>query len=173
MSSQPIISFRPENVIHQLPWQLGSKTALGFILILAIFSLVGWLYLTNASTVTATSYRIDELRLELDQVKNQNAQLILEIAQLEALSRVEARAQELGFRPTTDISYVTVDDYPVPSETEIVQYHGLYRVENSIDDYIVEVEEPAWWLETLDAVAAWLENPEGEAVELQLELDSE
>jgi hypothetical protein len=137
MSSQTIISFRPENVIRQLPWQLGSKTALGFILILAIFSLVGWLYLTNASTVTATSYRIDELRLELDQIKNQNAQLILEISQLQALSRVEARAHTLGFGPITEIKYVAVDQYPVSSEAEISEYNGMYRVENSIDAYIV------------------------------------
>ena len=85
MSSNILISLRPENVIRQLPWRVDSKAALGFLLLLATFSLVGWLYLTQASAVTATSYRIDALRLELDQIKNQNAALTLEIAQLEAL----------------------------------------------------------------------------------------
>ena len=42
---------------------------------------------TQASSVTATSYQIDGLRMELDHIKNQNAALILEIAELEALLR--------------------------------------------------------------------------------------
>jgi hypothetical protein len=165
MSSQPIISFRPETVIRQLPWRLGSKTALGFILILAIFSLVGWLYLTNASTVTATSYRIDELRLELDQLRNQNATLILEIAQLEALSRVEARARELDFEATTNVKYISVAQYPRPSELEMGRQDELYQVENSVEGYRVDLEEPGWWVETLDTIAVWLEDRDEEAVE--------
>ena len=59
MSSNTMISLRPENVIRQLPWRLDSKTDLGFLLLLATFSLVGWLYLSQASAFTTTSYRID------------------------------------------------------------------------------------------------------------------
>ncbi|MCB0193423.1 MAG: hypothetical protein KDJ65_15860 [Anaerolineae bacterium] len=159
MSSNTMISLRPENVIRQLPWRLGSKAALGFILILAIFSLVGWLYLTNASTVTATSYRIDELRFELDQVRNQNATLILEIAELEALDRVEARASELGYGPATEIQYLTVDNYPASTEPVEAAAQVVY-IENSVDDYIDDVEQPSWWQEKLDMMAAWLEGRE-------------
>ena len=54
MSTNTMISWRPENVVRQLPWRLDSKAALGFLLILATFSLVGWLYLTQASAVTTT-----------------------------------------------------------------------------------------------------------------------
>lgn len=156
MSSNTIISLRPEIVIRQIPWRLGSKAALGFILILAIFSLVGWLYLTDASSVTATSYRIDELRLELDQIRNQNATLIMEVSKLQALSRVEARARELGFRPASEIEYVHVENYPLPSEvsTEPENVHA----EHSVDAYRSELEEPAWWVEKLDVVAAWLDG---------------
>ena len=152
-----MISLRPENVMRQLPWRVGSKAALGFILILAIFSLVGWLYLTNASTVTANSYRIDELRFELDQVRNQNAALILEIAELEALDRVEARALEMGFRPTTELQYLTVENYPVSIEPVETSYQVVY-VKNSVDAYIDNVEQPSWWQEKLDTLAAWLEG---------------
>jgi hypothetical protein len=161
-----MISLRPENVIRQLPWQLGSKAALGFLLILAIFSLVGWLYLTNASTVTATSYRIDELRLELDQIKNQNAKLILEIAQLEALSRVEARARELDFEPTTNIQYITVDHYPATLEVDLFDAEPIYT-ENSVEAYMAEVEEPNLWVEILDMVAAWLDTKGAGVIESQ------
>jgi hypothetical protein len=143
-------------VIRQLPWRLDSKAALGFLLILATFSLVGWLYLTQASAVTTASYRIDELRMELDRLKNQNAALTLEIAQLEALSHVEKRARELGFTPTTDVRYLVVDNYPVSSEEE---EERLAYSDNSIEtrENASQLEQPVeWWLPLLDRLAAWL-----------------
>ena len=159
MSSNTIISLKPENVIRQLPWRLDSKAALGFLLILATFSLVGWLYLSQASAVTTTSYRIDELRLQLDHVKNQNAALILEIAELEALSRVETRAMVLGFQPAGDVQYMTVANYPMSVEQEEPVYSAPAQ-ENSVDAYVANVEGPGWWLEKLDAIARWVEGAE-------------
>jgi len=159
MSSNILISLRPENVIRQLPWRVDSKAALGLLLLLAMFSLVGWLYLTQASAVTATSYRIDELRLELDQIKNQNAALTLEIAQLEALDRVEARARELGFGPTTDVRYVPVANYPLSQEPEKAVLGGE-PARNSLDSTTGDFDQAVWWTNTLDNVAAWLEGRE-------------
>ena len=161
MSSYTIISFRPRHIIHQLPWRLDSKAALGFLLILATFSLVGWLYLTQASAVTTTSYRIDELRLELDHLNNQNAALTLEIAQLEALARVEKRAQDLGFGPTADVRYLAVDNYPLATEeVEPVAYSDTViqpQNQNGIDS-AAQFEPAAWWIKLLDQVATWLED---------------
>lgn len=159
MSSNTIISLKPENVIRQLPWRLDSKAALGFLLILATFSLVGWLYLSQASAVTTTSYRIDELRLNLDHVKNQNAALILEIAELEALSRVETRATVLGFQPVEGVQYMTVANYPMSVEPEEPIYSVPAR-ENSVDAYVDNVQGPGWWVEKLDAFAGWVEGAE-------------
>ena len=157
MSSNTIISFRPENVIRHIPWRLDSKAALGFLLLLAAFSLVGWLYLTQASAVTTTSYRIDELRVELDHLKNQNAALILEIAELEAISRVEARARKLGFAPATNIEYMAVSNYPAPAQAE-TSLNATARVTYRVDAYTSDVEAPNWWTKKLDAFAAWLEK---------------
>lgn len=156
MSSNTMISWRPETVIRQLPWRLDSKAALGFLLILATFSLVGWLYLTQASAVTTTSYRIDELRLELDQIKNQNAALALEIAQLEALPRIEARARELGLGPTTSIRYLPVANYPLSQEKEEAGYYPVQQTTGSLDPNAPELDNSSWWVDTLDALAAWL-----------------
>lgn len=155
MSSNILISLRPENVIRQLPWRVDSKGALGFVLLLGTFSLVGWLYLTQASAVTTTSYRIDQLRLELDRVKNENATLTLEIAQLSALSRIETRAQELGFEPTTNVRYLPVANYPMPAEPE-KQSPSLPQTQPEKQD---DTLDPAmWWTETLDNFAAWIEG---------------
>ncbi len=157
MSSNILISLRPENVIRQLPWRLDSKAALGFLLLLATFSLVGWLYLTQASAVTATSYRIDALRLELDQIKNQNAALTLEIAQLEALSRIEVRARELGFVPTTNVRYLPVANYPMPLEPEKPTF-SVVQSDRALDRDRAEFDPAMWWTDTLDNFAAWLEG---------------
>ncbi len=155
MSSNTVVGWRPNKMIEQLPWKLDSKTASGIILILGTFSLVGWLYLTQASSVTATSYRIDELRLELDQLKNQNAALAVEIAELQALSQVEARAQALGFGPTNQVRYLAVSNYPVTRETDLSLYGPVsrryYEVEDNDEQSIV-----GWWTQTLDVVTAWL-----------------
>lgn len=159
MSSNILISLRVENVIRQLPWRVDSKAALGFLLLLATFSLVGWLYLTQASAVTATSYRIDQLRLELDQIKNQNAALTLEIAQLEALDRIELRARKLGFAPTTNVRYLPVTNYPMPLEPEKPVLAGP-PPHSDFDSTIVEFDVAAWWTETLDGFAAWVEGRE-------------
>jgi hypothetical protein len=153
-----MISLRPKNVIRQIPWRLDSNAALGFILILAAFSLIGWLYLTQASAVTTTSYRIDELRVELDQLKNRNGVLILEIAELEAISRVETRARELGFAPATNIKYLSVANYPVSLPQDDISMPGAFRLEYSVDAYVGELEEPGWLVEQLDILAVWLDE---------------
>lgn len=177
MSTNTMINWRPENVVRQLPWRLDSKAALGFLLILATFSLVGWLYLTQASVVTTTQYRIDELRLELDQLKNQNTALALEIAQLEKLSRVEARAREIGLEPTTNIRYLPVANYPRSPQMEggHLRMSVLYPA-SATDPFSVpespisqaydvssfqysenRTSPPAnWWVDILDSFTAWL-----------------
>lgn len=155
MSSNIIISLKPENVIRHIPWRLNSRSALGLVLLLALVSLVGWLYVTQASAVTTTSYRIDEFRMELDHIKNQNAALIMEIAELEALSRVEKRALALGFQPVKDVRYISVDSYPATPPRDDSTYPET-PVENSVDAYVADVEQPNWWLVQLDTVAEWI-----------------
>jgi hypothetical protein len=157
-----MISWRPENVVRQLPWRLDSKAAVGFLLILATFSLVAWLYLTQASAVTATRYRIDEFRVELDQLRNQNAALALEIAQLEKLARVETRAQELGLGPTTNIRYLPVANYPLSStniKDPLLIPESLVSQERNVatlqypNDTMASTSD--WGMDILDDFLAW------------------
>lgn len=158
MSSNVIISFRPAQVIRQLPWQFDRKTALGLFFVLAAFSLVAWLYLSQASAMAATSYRIDELRLEIDRLENQNAALALEIAQLEALPRVYARAQELGFQPASQVRYLSVANYPTRSMADGAVEIPSYLAADPVDSYSNDAGGASWWLNALDRFAAWLEG---------------
>lgn len=163
MSSDVMISFRPAQVIRQLPWQFDGKTALGFLLILVAFSLVAWLYLSQASAMAATSYRIDELRLEIDQLQNQNAGLSLEIAQLEALPRVQARAQELGFRPVARVQYLSVANYPAQSGADSGADMPLYLEAGPINNPVDSPVAGSWFLDALDWFVAWLDGPSTES----------
>jgi cell division protein FtsL len=158
MSTNTIVNCKPENVVRQLPWRLDNKFAIRFLLILGTFSLVGWLYLTQASAVTATRYQIDELRLELEQLQNQNTALSLEIAQLENIARVESRARELGLGSTSNVRYLAVPNYPVPPQVMHAELN-----ERNLPLVMVElspVDQPSpmadWWEETLDGVTAWV-----------------
>ncbi len=156
MSSNTMISWRPESVIRRLPWQLDSRSALGFILMLLTFSLIGWLYLTQASAVTTTTYRIDELRLELDRVNNQNATIALDIARLESLSHIEQRALELGLRPAKEVRYLVVSNYPLSHEEELLSYSVERQDIHGTETGHVEFNLSNWWINTLDDVTAWL-----------------
>jgi len=105
---------RPGSLAQTINWRLERKAALGMLLILITLSLIGWLYLTQASSLTTTSFQIEHLRAELTALKQQNAQLELEIAQWETLPRIEERARALGFGPPTQVHYLPVPNYPVP-----------------------------------------------------------
>ena len=113
MSSQSI-SFRPTAVIKQIPWRFDRKGALGLFLILVTFSLVGWLYLGQASMITSSTIKIDNLQQEIALLNQQNSELSLEIAELESITRVQERARALGFAPTQpeNIRYLSVSDFP-------------------------------------------------------------
>jgi len=122
MSSQTIHSIqtllRPGSLAQSINWRLERKAALGMLLILITLSLIGWLYLTQASSLTTTSFQIEQLRAELGVLKQQNAQLELEIAEWEALPRIEQRAHELGFGPPSQVLYLPVPNYPVTDEAD-------------------------------------------------------
>ncbi|HEY85038.1 MAG TPA: hypothetical protein G4N96_08025 [Chloroflexi bacterium] len=120
MASQSI-SFRPAKIVKQLPWSLDRKAALGSLLILTTFSLIGWLYLGQASVITSSTMKIDGLRQEIDLLNHQNSELTLEIAELESIRRVEARARELGFSPTNpaNIRYLSAPNALVSAPEEL------------------------------------------------------
>ena len=78
-------------------WKLQGRSALGVLLILFALSLLGWVYLTQASYVAATSRRVRELESEKARIQEENLQLMAEIADLESVSRLAGRAEEIGF----------------------------------------------------------------------------
>jgi len=78
----------------------------------------------------------------------------LEIAELQALSRVEKRALELGFQPTDEVRYLPINNFPVTADTR--QLQDPPAVENSVEAYVDDVEQPGWWVQKLDILAGWV-----------------
>jgi hypothetical protein len=84
------------------------------LLILLALSLLGWIYLTQASYVATTGRRIQELEAEKVGLQQENLQLMAEIAELESVTRLAARAKELGFEVASveGSEFVVVADMP-------------------------------------------------------------
>jgi outer membrane murein-binding lipoprotein Lpp len=118
---------RPGSLAENITWRLERKAALGMLLMIITASLVGWLYLTQASSLATTSFQIEQLRSELAKLNQQNAQLELQIAQWEELPRIEQRARELGFGPPSQVLYLSVPNYPATVEASPATPHLLGR----------------------------------------------
>ena len=145
MASQSI-SFRPTAVIRHIPWGLDQRAALGLLLILITFSLVGWLYLGQASVITSSTLQIERLQQEIALLDQQNAELALEIAEIESLNQVKQRAQALGFAPVnpTAIRYLPIEDFPTT-----ISHNGPELIQNTEPD-------DALWQFWLDGLTAWI-----------------
>ena len=150
MSSQSI-GFRPQAIIKRIPWSLDKKAALGFVIILTTFSLVGWLYLGQASIITSSTLRIDDLRQEVGLLAQQNNELRLEIAKIESINNIQERARSLGFSPTTpeQIQYLVVRaDNPAITSAPEISYNKLY--------YPNQPSAKPVWQVWLDDITAWI-----------------
>ena len=83
--------------IKRNPNKLEGRATAGMLIIFLVLSLLGWIYLTQASHVATTSRRNQELEVEKARLHQENMELMVEIATYESVSRLAARAQELGF----------------------------------------------------------------------------
>ncbi len=137
------------------PQHLEARSAAGFLAILALLTLIGWLYLIQVSQVTAAGYRLQELHEEKERLRRENALLRLQIAEMEKLDNLQARASALGFTTPPRIEYLAVANYPPPSPPETRS--AATPVPPSSGN---EEPEPAsgpvhWWEEIKAQFAAW------------------
>jgi hypothetical protein len=97
-----------------LTWLGETQAALGWGVVLLLGAIVGTLYVSQASRIAATGRTVQLLQLDLGDVKRENALLERAIAEAQSLSRVESRAQAMGFTRAQpdDIEYIVVDAYP-------------------------------------------------------------
>jgi cell division protein FtsL len=116
-SAAPKRRARPKKAeqARRLVWLTEAQAALGWGVILILVALLGAIYLNQASRIATIGRRVQNLQIQVDNVKRENAALEREIAQAQALDRLQREAARLGFRRARpdDIEYVIVPDYPV------------------------------------------------------------
>jgi hypothetical protein len=88
-------------------WEVRSF-ALASGVIVACFLLV-LLYLAQATAVSAAGYEAQRLAAQRDELRRQNALLLIESARLESPARVEAEAQRLGLVRAATIRVVAAE----------------------------------------------------------------
>ncbi len=94
-------------------FQTQSQATAIAILSVAILLILGSLYLSQVAAFAITNREIEDLISRRDEIKQQNEQLIGEIANFRTVPRLYARAVEIGFRPATndDIEYLVFAGY--------------------------------------------------------------
>ncbi len=120
------------------------RAAAGIVIILLAFSLLGWLYLTQASYVATASRRVQDLEQKKAQLQRENIELMAEIAELESASHLAARAKQLGFVKVA------------PEDSDFV----LVQADVQIPDTAVADSSPmSRWLGAVSAeFAAWVKT---------------
>jgi hypothetical protein len=93
--------------IRSASWEVRSF-ALASGVIVACFLLV-LLYLAQATAVSAAGYEAQRLAAQRDELRRQNALLVIESARLESPARVEAEAQRLGLVRAATIRVVAAE----------------------------------------------------------------
>jgi len=133
------------------PGKLQGRATVGILIILAVLSLLGWIYLTQASYVATTSRQVQELELEKARLQQENLELMAQIADYESVGRLSGRAGELGFVAVTpdDADFVAVADVP-PVGSSVV---GLQDIDTT---FSFEASQSARWLNGVtDQFTTW------------------
>jgi hypothetical protein len=124
--------------------KLRARSALGVVLILGVLSLLGWVYLTQASYVATTSRHLRELEKQKERIEQESFQLMVEIAELESVTRLASRAQELGFvmAYSDESEYLAVVEAP-PAQARAAASDGPGTY---------------WWTNVTSQFTAWAEG---------------
>jgi cell division protein FtsL len=95
-----------------------AQAALGWGVILLLSTLLGVIYLSQASSIATVGLRVQNLQEDLEFMKRENAVLERQIAEGQSLERLQEEALRLGFTQaqSDQIEYIVVPDYPVVTD---------------------------------------------------------
>lgn len=112
-----------QHALQRSAWRPRNQAVALGVLGIVMGLILGGVYLAQVATFATTNRQIEELIEERDQLERTNEQLRGEIASLQTVPRLLARAQELGFRPAlaTDIEYLVIDGYNPSMEDTVVE----------------------------------------------------
>ena len=112
-----------QHTLSRKRFQTQSQATAIAILSVAVLLILGSLYLSQVAAFAITNREIEDLISRRDELKQQNEQLIGEIASFKTVPRLYSRAMEIGFRPATneDIDYLVIQGYtPERAQSSLV-----------------------------------------------------
>jgi cell division protein FtsB len=102
-----------EHALQETPWRIQRQVVALAGLGLFIAIIIGTLYLAQSASVATLGRQLEALIARRNDLEQTNEQLRSEIASYRTVSRLLARARELGFAEAQDnqIQYLYVDGY--------------------------------------------------------------
>lgn len=136
----------------------GGRQAPALVVLGVLLTLIfGGVYLSQIASYTAVSREISGLLEERDRLEFTNERLRADIAGLQTVPRLQARALELGFRDATaaDIEYLVTEGYNPNRSRQILP--------ESLDDTPEEVPTydetfSGWLQQTFDSLGQQFQN---------------
>ena len=135
-------------------WGLSGRTLGLLLLLLVLGSLVGSFYLNQASKTTAAGLEIVRLTRQRESWRQENADLAKQIAEMESLSRIQTRAQELGFVEPEVVEYLVVEGAPL--EHRELEESTPSRTAESQSSAPQPQEHRDWWGELVAQLESWM-----------------
>lgn len=91
-----------------------AQAALGWGIILIMLALIGAIYLGQTSKIAASGRKVQDMQLELDALREENAVLERDIAQVQTLEYLRQESERLGFVSAQpyDVEYLVIPEYP-------------------------------------------------------------
>jgi len=105
-------------------WLTEAQVALSWGALITLAALVGAIYLFQTSRIAETGRHVQFLQYELDRTKQENIELERDIAEAQALERLQQDAVSLGFTRSTpeDVEFLVIPDYPdVPQPIDVLE----------------------------------------------------
>jgi cell division protein FtsB len=105
------------HALKQAPWRTQTQTTSVVVTTVVVVLVIGALYLAQATRTATAGRALQQLELDKRTLEQQNAQLRAEIAALQSVPRLVARAQAMGYRPARPDEIVYL---PVPGLAPVV-----------------------------------------------------
>jgi hypothetical protein len=105
-----------KRVFRLAPWRVQTQAVAAAAVFALVLAALGGLYLATATRAATAGRDVQRLEAEKADLLHELDQLEAEVAALSAVSRMEARAAELGFVPAAgeQVEYLLVANYPTP-----------------------------------------------------------
>lgn len=137
-------------------WRFTRKSMGLFLLLIVLGTLIGSFHLNQASYVATAGLEIVHLTEKRERVRQDNAGLHKQIAKLEALSNVRARAQALGFREGESVVYLTIDNLPSETPDRETSAPALVEDMDADEPRSISSEVARCWEELTAQFESWM-----------------